>query len=390
MRLADLLLSLRRDREGYAAWREAVRLTESQQLTTRESLRLRAQFLEDTGSLAEAEKAYRTYALRYPHDYPPRFFLGSVLVDTGRSAEAEQWYLEAMRLRPSDPVPVIHLTRVLLDLGRFDEAVTYIERVRALGQADWATWLTGLSQFVRGDVRGALQATAPLLQSSDQQWRSRGFAVRTSWLTDIGDVAAARETVLDGIAFDQQRGLRDREADKRLFLAALQCRTGDRRGCHDSSLQALSTAATDQRVMRAGTLLARAGLVDAAQELAGQLESAPDLPRVQVWRLRLAGEIALARGRTREAVDLFRRAAQIAPERVERIYLARALRLAGDADDARRALAPFVEHPIRAYLVPEADTPGVWAEALHEYVKALRAAGVDAAAYAARLDQLQR
>jgi tetratricopeptide (TPR) repeat protein len=83
-RLGDIFISLRREHEGFAAWQRAVELANRRQLTTREALRLRAQYLEDMGTLAEAEAASRAYALHYPADFDANIYLGWIAWGLGR------------------------------------------------------------------------------------------------------------------------------------------------------------------------------------------------------------------------------------------------------------------------------------------------------------------
>jgi serine/threonine protein kinase/tetratricopeptide (TPR) repeat protein len=362
-RLGDLLMSMRRDGEAFAAWKAALDQADRQQLTTRESLRLRSQFLEDTGDLAGAEKAYRTYLLHYPTDYRPTLFLGSVLVDRGRTAEALQWFAAAARLRPRDPVPPTHQARALLDLRRFDEAAAAIARVRAGGDLEMAAWLDGVAHFARGDLRGAVQAIEPLRASTNAQWVSRGFALRGSWLADGGDVPAALDELQRGIAHDAERGLRDSEADKWLSLAALQCDSGAAGACGRSALRGLATQPGADRVMRAGSLLAAAGQVAAAERQLRFFDGQPPVPRVQWARLRVEAAIAAARGRRSLARDLAERSAAMMPEREDRLFLARARAAAGERGGAEQIVADFLDHPVRAYFTPEPEAAGIWARA---------------------------
>ena len=387
--LGDLLLSLRRETEAIAAWREAVRLVDQQQLTTRESARIRAQYLEDTGDVPGAEQAYRTYLQHYPNDYAPHVYLASVLMDLGRTAEAIPWFTKAATLRRGDYVSVTHLARALIDVGRWEEASSQIRALRAMGAADWATWLEGVMAFTRGDVAAALAAVEPLRTSSDPAWRSRAFVVRASWLAERGADDAARRDLMDGLAFDAAQGLREREAGKWLLLAALHCRRGDVSACADACARAMTINSTPQMAVRAGTLLARAGRIAEARQVLERLRDEPDVPRVEAVKLRLQGEIDLARGRTAVALPLLMKAGDMLPTRRDRLFLARAQRIAGRLEEARRTLADFVEHPVRAYFEPEPELPGIYADTLDEYIRTLTLLELDTTPYVSRYQQLR-
>jgi tetratricopeptide (TPR) repeat protein len=375
MRLADTLISLKRDREGYDAWRQAIRLTEQRQLTSREDLRIKGQYFEDIGDLQAAEKADRAYVVHYPNDFHAAFFLGSVLDDLGRPVEAVAWLDRASSLRPSSFVAPVHLATVYLELGRIDLAAHEIEKLGAQGAGDWATWLQGLSLFSRNDVTGALSAIEPLRRSADAQWVSRAFTLSASWRAEMGEYRRAASDLDAGIAFDAARGLRDREADKWLHVAEIDRRIGDLAGCAAACARGLRTAPSTRRVMLAGTILARAGRVADAQLLLQRFDEEPDLPRVQFARHRLTGEIRLAQGRVHEALASFEQAAALARHVDGQLGLARALARAGEAPRAEELLGDLVQHPSRGYANPEPELPGMWTDALAEYATLLQARG---------------
>ena len=97
----------------------------------------------------------------------------------------------------------------------------------------------------------------------------------------------------------------------------------------------------------------------------------------------------LARGRADEAVRALAEAARLLPARREPIYLARALRRAGRDDEARRALATFIDRPMHAYFEPEPEFPGVRAEALREYIEILNTLQLDSGPYTAEYRALR-
>lgn len=388
-RLGDLLVSLKRDREAFKEWREAIRLADEQQLTTRESRRIRAQYLDDSGDFEAAEAAYRTYLVQFSNDYRQTVFLATLLADRGRTAEALEKFRTATEMQATDYVVPTHLARLLLDQGRFDEAAAEIGRVRAAGQPEWATWLEALTAFVQGDAARAMQRLEPLRTSHDPEWVSRAHSLMASLAMDRGAHAQAERELRDGVRFDQSHGFRGREADKWLALATLQCETTRLAECRASAQRALDTEANTHRVMRAGTLLARMGQAAEAERLLRYYDDQPDIPKVQAAVKRLRGEILFARGQRAGAVRLLAEAARQWPERFETVYLARARRLTGDLEGADRALADFVAHPVRAYFVTEPEFPGIWRAALSEYVEIRRARGLDVEPYATQLAALK-
>ena len=310
-RLGDVLLSIRREREAFAAWKQAVALVDERQLTTRESQWIRAQYLEDTGDLPGAEKAYQTYLLHYPDDFRALVYLGTVLTDIGRADEGLEMFQRADRLRPALWTSPVHLAQALLASNRFDDAAQQIRRIGAAGQPDWETWLNAGMAFARGDAQEALRFAERLRQSSEPTWQSRGFKVRAAWLVDVGDDERALAELEEGIRFDAGRGLREREADKWLQRAAIECRRQHLGACADAAARGLAVSYSAVRAMRAGTLMARAGRLGEADGYLQSMETQPDIPTVRAARLRLTGEVQLARNRITDALATFRQAAAL-------------------------------------------------------------------------------
>ncbi len=359
MRLGDVLISLKRDREGYAEWRKAIALLDERQITSRESLRIRSQYFEDMGDLPEAEKALRSYVLHYPNDYHAVFFLGSVLHDLGRTEEAVPRLTQAMALRPDSLVPVTHLATAYLELGRFDAAEETIDRLSRLQHDDWARWLTGLLQFSRGDTQAALSTIEPLAQSRDVQWRSRAFTLRASWLAELRRFGEAARELERGIAFDSESGFRERLVDKWLHLAEVRRQLGDVRGSVAAAQRAAATHGNARQLMLAGVMLVRAGQLAEGQSIAKRLEDERDLPKSELARDRLAGEIALALKRPLDAVAHLEKADAMGPRRESRLPFAQALVHAGLFERARHVLQQLVNHPTLPYSAPEPELPGL-------------------------------
>lgn len=369
MRLGDVLISLKRDREGYAAWRRAIALLDERQLTSRESLRIRSQYFEDMGDLPAAEKALRSYVLHYPNDYHAVFFLGSVLHDLGRTEEAVPRLAKAVALRPDSLVPATHLATAYLELGRFDAAQEQIDRLARLQHDDWATWLTALRQFGGGNTKAALATLDPLARSQDVQWRSRAFTLRASWLAELRQFGAAALELERGIAFDTESGFRERLVDKWLHLADVRRQMGDVSGSVAAAQRAVATNDNARQLMLAGILLVRAGRMTEAADIAKRLAAERELPKAELARLRLAGEIALASNRSAEAVAALEKADAMGPRRESRLPFAQALVRAGLSDRARHVLQALLDHPTLPYSAPEPELPGLSTAARLEWAQ---------------------
>jgi serine/threonine protein kinase/tetratricopeptide (TPR) repeat protein len=388
-RLADLLITLKREREAYASWERAIRLSEERQLTTREQLGLRGRYYEDTRQLTAAENAYRIFLTHFPTDAQAAVWLATVLSQLDQPAEAVTWLERALSVRPGWYVALVHLTTTLFDLGRTDDASVQIEILRAHGHNDWATWLDGLSRFLEGDVGGALSVVEPLRGSPDATWRSRAFSLRTAWLTEQGQFEKAIAEVRAGIDFDAANGKRDREADKHLHLADLQARTSRPNSEVMASIDAaLAIDTTVERIVRAATILVRVGETSAAAALEARFADMPDITRVQAARAQFTGYLRLGRGDARGAVRFFENAAALDPSNPPRLALGTALHRLGQHRRAAQVLAAEVRQVLRRYRAPDPPTLAAWTDAMSEYVDVLEAMK-DPAATSMR-DRLQR
>lgn len=364
-RLGDNLISLRRDKEGHAAWQRAIALAERRELTSRETLRIRGQYFDDTGDLAAAEKAYRTYTIHYPNDFYAAFFLGTLLTQLDRVAEAVPWLEKALNQRPSSLAGAVHLTLAYLDLRRPADVARTIAHVESLNAPDWSTWLRALSMFTSGKLDDALAALEPLRSSIEPQWRSRTFTLRASWLSEVGRDDAALAELRLGIDFDSSLGLRDRLADKWLHLAELQRRRRDKEAT-TSVHRALETASNARRLASAASILVRAGERADAQRLIARFDDLPQVPATVGARNQALAELAMGAGDFQGAVTAFERAIANARRSESRLPLARALARAGDQARAERLLTVAAEHPVAIYSGPEPQGPGLWRHTITE------------------------
>lgn len=371
-RLADLLLSLDEDRKAYEMWERAIRINEQRGLNSPERLRARGRYYEDTGQYVLAENTYRIYLDRHREDPNAAVWLATVLSSLDQAAEAETWLKLAVQKRPGWHVPLVHLATTLLDNGRPDEAAVQIQRLREYEHDAWATWLDGLTRFLREDIDGALRTIEPLRHSADNEWKSRAFSLRSAWMTEQGRFDDAIREMLSGIRHDATFGIRNREADKWLNLADLQQRARLAPALVRNSVErALLINDSAERLARACAILTSAGDLEAGQALSQRWASQPNMMRAASSKYLFEGSLAFARGRTRQAVRSFQNAASIGSAHRSRLLLGRALMRAGEWPEAAKVLKAEVDHVARRYRSPEPEFPGHWADALADYASVL-------------------
>jgi eukaryotic-like serine/threonine-protein kinase len=379
MRLGDILLSLQRW-EGYRYWQEALRLTRKHRLSQREEYRIRGQYCEDVGDFLAAVKAYRDFVSHYPNDFHGAFLLGSTLRALGRDVEALQEFSRAEKLRPFDFRAPAQLAMAYMDLGRADQAQVMIGRVRNAGQQDWATWLEAAAAFIGRRFEEGLTIVGRLSESPDEYWRSRSYALRASWLSDLGRYREALDRLQEGLAYDLPRGLKTAQADKKMMTAYLYFRRHESGACRDACLQAVSLDPSPDRYCQAGALLARSGHITQAQQVLALMPSKPDLPFLRRAHNRLKGEIALAQGDIQEAIRNFRNAAEFEWPVAPRECLARALNRAGETGEAMTLYKQIVDRPGRMWSARGLELPGLWADTLFQYASLARRSGSSEAA----------
>jgi serine/threonine protein kinase/tetratricopeptide (TPR) repeat protein len=369
-RLGDELISLRRDKQGYEAWQRAIAQAEQRQMTSRETLRTRAQYFDDTGNLVEALKAYQTYALHYPHDFHAQFLLGGVLTELDRVPEAIQRFETALHARPSSLAAAVHLASAYLDEGRSLDAARIIEDLDKRNAVEWSRWLKALTLFRDKRVDVALATLEPLRTTTDRQWRSRAHTIRAAWLSETGRDDLALAELHAGIVFDSENGLRDRLADKWLHVATLEMRRGDAKAAA-SARRALDVASNVRRTAIAAGIIAGAGDRRTAQRLASSLDEFAPVPATETARQYLLGQLHAADGNAPRSLQAFERWMTRARRSEDRMPVVRAMLANGDLSGAERLLRNIVEHPVAIYARPEPQSPGLWRQALVELERVL-------------------
>ena len=153
---------------------------------------------------------------------------------------------------------------------------------------------------------------------------------------------------------------------KLLAQAYLHLRRGEREACRGASLRAVKLSKDPHRLIRAGSLLARAGYPQDAEGLIELLDATLDAPILTVARHRIRGEVLLARGDAAAALVELRQADLLEVPVAEREYLARAHEAAGNLEAAYPHYLSLFENPARVVrddrLWPV--LPGFWADAV--------------------------
>jgi serine/threonine-protein kinase len=364
MRVAQLENTLRRAPEAFVYWRRAVDALNLRPASRREELRIRGLYAEMTDDYQAAESALRTLILLYPQDAQAYHLRALALRNLGRLEEARDQLRIAQRLRP-DPVNLQNLVVVDLMLGDSAQANGDVEALRSVKPV-LAEYLRGIANWLAGDVSGADRSFSILSGSEDGRFRSIGFGAKAYVLAETGRSRAASAALREGIAADIRAGNSAGHARKLLAIAALSLDNEDKANLKTVALEAVAQDHSARTYLRAGTLLARGGLLAAARSVLGNLEFPDEGRRFEIARSILSGEIAVAEGRTGEGLADLQRAASLAPQIQPREYLAHALEQAGRQEEALGEYQRIVAAPAVMWQSGSADDndPDLWTSSM--------------------------
>jgi tetratricopeptide (TPR) repeat protein len=364
MRLADILISKKNYKEGYAEWRTAFSLTDKRQLTSREALRLKGLYYADNGYYNEAESTFRQFTIHYPYDDLAWFYLGNSLEELGRTDDSIAAFTQAATLRLTSPYPHIHLALLHFATRDSKSASAEIQNVKHLGQIRWVNWLTAYAAFFDERYDQAVEQASVLLDSSTAAEKSDGYSIKATYLAELGHRREAISLLLEGSDFDRNHGLANDEAGKEIGLAYLYYREGEISQSRTRAMHAVNLDDSPQRLLEAGTLLALSRDLPSSQFCLERLKVQPSTPRVQAAINRLQGEIELAKNNFRSALAYFTKATSKARPIDTREFLARGLAVAGRNNEAAMVLQSLADAPARVLLDRGNDWPGLWGDTL--------------------------
>ena len=356
--------------------------------TERERLYLTAHYYSTvTGDLEKTEEAYLLWRQIYPHDMIPANNLADTYLTTGQCDKALQSAREARDLNPSHAFPVILVEYASMCLGRLDEAkAAYQDAIKrkldgvnlhscryliAFGESDEAAMNHEL-EWARGNPRESellnAAAWAAIARGKVKQARllfhsAEDNAVKNDLKEFAGDVAlddAQLEAEL-GYAAEARaavvRGLHlaPNSTNAQAFAALVLARLGDTNSANALASGVLKSAPQDtmliQMVLPVSRALSDLHRHDAAGALSELHTVAPyDFGRPMVMSpIYYRGEALIAAHRYDDAAAEFQRLLDHHWVRPVSLYiplaqlgLARAHRLAGNIDAARKDYAAFL------------------------------------------------
>lgn len=367
MRLGDLYDSLGEEKQGLENWQRALETMARRPVTQKEELRIRGLFAQDTGDFRAAEETFKTFEILYPYEYLASFYLASTLEDLGHPQEALAKMQSAEHKQPDAYPPVAHEARLNLVLGRFDDAERAIEKLRTMHHEGAADAIEVGTDMLREDFPAVLKTLNRLQASPDPFYKSKSYSLRAAFLREAGNDLAAVRTLKDGIGFDDANHLTFNEADKWIDLAYIYWRTGNNSASKAAALEAIKLEGGRIHLVKAGTIIARAGFVPGAKRLLALLNAAAPPQVSEQNRHQLQGEILLAEGNHSAALEELRRAAEMDIPAAPKEYFARALAKNGHRAEALAIYRDILKSPARIWQALDYQYPGFWSDIDQRY-----------------------
>jgi serine/threonine protein kinase/tetratricopeptide (TPR) repeat protein len=335
MRLGDLLFSVSRSREAYAAYQSALSNEKQQRLTRREKDRLLGIYANDTEDYKTAETAFRDYTVYYPHDYLGWFYRGTPLMKLGRLEEAIASLKKAEEIDSSKMFAPATIARFDLMSGDFEDASRRIDHLRETGYVDDADLDEGQLDFVQGHYQESLAHFANLKGSKQPFYPSYGYSLLARLFAEMGQYGNALQALKDGADVDLKAGDTIHHADKLLDRAYINFKRGQYEACLQDTNRSLDLDRSLQRSLSAATLLGQAAFETTGtskskfalelRTIEANLPSGDFRPFSDIVRAHLRGEVLLAAGRWEAALAEFRKADRLEAPEEDKEYLARGL-----------------------------------------------------------------
>jgi serine/threonine-protein kinase len=362
MRLGDYLVSLDQREEGYAYWRKAIALSGKRRLSERESLLLRGLYALETGEYVTAEATFHTFSIRFPNSYWGWFYRAYPLMRLDRPEVALSTLRESESRDPRARQAISHLAKYSLLMNRLPDTRRYIERLRQVEQPWFADSLLAAVELLEGHPEKAERLLLNLRNATDDYWQTRSYSQIACLYGELGRYRDAFRILEEGLADDRPKDRSGASADRILQMAYLHAKCGRPADCIRVIRRVLPVAGDPDRALKAATLLARAGDVATAGEIArGMLQS--DWPIIRVARARIEAEILIARQRAGEAVQLLKSIGTLDPFATRDEHMAHALEAVADPG-AGALYARIAAEPGRIWMQPEFEFPGLWADSL--------------------------
>ncbi len=290
---ADTHTDLRQFKEGFEGYRRALDLVKKRNVTGRERYQIEAAYNADAGDDQASLTTYAAWIAHFPQDYLPHFYLGYLQFHQGDYQGSLAELQRAQQLGPLEFFILPHQAAAYLANEQFERAQECANRLRTLGENDWAIEVEGLMLLARHRFVDAAQKIAPLATRKDGVFSSVGPRYVASALADAGRLHDAEQALLRA---DVERGRNSlaRFADRELEIAYLRWAQGDFNGVRVVLAPVVKDLDNPDSLSLAGALFARIGDLNSASRVLALMGGWPLVPVVVKASARVRAEIGLA------------------------------------------------------------------------------------------------
>ncbi len=376
--LTSIHLELQNFRAGYLEASTVIKRLEGRRLHSIQDEFARMLLLHDIEDYLGGESHVRAMIARDGENYDRLFYLGYSLAAQGRFPEAAVAFEKAGRQDKRQIHAQVQLGKVQLIREDWEGLQRTIARLADMGDTEHFRFLLeGAAAWLQDRFQDADSAFQKLHTTTYPIDRSDAYSAQVYMLAERGKIIRAKAVLEEGILHDQS----DKEMlggslkEKHLTRAYLEFRhgTSDRSQLLKDCDEATSDG-SPHRLLRAGTILARADEIEAAQRYLDRLEKEKvDIPIYRRAIQKLRGEILIASKKDKQGLQEMRKAAVDDPAFYFREHLARALLEAGEIKDAGEIkesadeYARIIRQPgILWFLSVYEQYPGIYADTLLE------------------------
>ena len=303
MRLGDILNSQNKIEDGFAYWHKAIDLAGAQHLSAHEAFSIGSRYQLEIKDFGKAQPILLDWTRKFPNDPLPAQLWAWSMLQTGNYEEGVRAARDNQKRFPPSVFGTSVLIRGLIaknELTGIDQEIANLER---LAGKPVALEFQAIVAVLRGDYDRSASLLQEVMRSDDMTESSRATTLLASLEADRGNFPAARELLRKGILKDRSTAQDGFAAQKTIALGFLEGINGNKGAAVAKARDAVFIKRSPQVLVQAVSVLARFG---SAEDAAAMMATVPvrEGPKYQADHLRMEGEILLAKGKFKDAVDL--------------------------------------------------------------------------------------
>jgi serine/threonine protein kinase/tetratricopeptide (TPR) repeat protein len=391
--LADVLLTVHREEDGFLAYRKALDPQLERRLSRRERDRIKGMYAIDSWDFETAVEAFKDYQTFYEHDILGWIYPNYPLRMLGRVDEAVANTRTAIAIGPDNPLLFVHMAILAISQNDLAAARDWITHARQTGNSEDTEALAGSVAFLDGRYDEARRIFESLATSQNPRARSRSYERLGCLLAERGLYRDAIQALTKGMKEDLAQGNPAAQSTKLTARASMESKLGDFSGLVSDLDRAIKLDHSPESLLSVEAVLGPAIQIAPDSALGGMRRFAVGLEKYQpsgdfgvisqIVQLRIKGEALLAKGNVRAAAQMFRELDAVDAPVKSREYLGRALVSVAASESnpstrrqletaAKNAYGRVALKPAIIWVDPLAYPPGALREELRAYVSLAR------------------